>query len=296
MKHTALLRVLPALPIFLFNLSITTALGATDTINQTSTYSEQTKDSELYVTQKQSKKHRSSSYDQFYETYIANKLTIGTRFTYHYLTDSDSGAKGGTQGEGTYLGTIYALDEEQNYLPVNFYANYFFSKYIGLELAYDTVEAETVATSIGYDTIKSDGDITLYGPTLSVVGRYPNDTLFTPYVSVGLGYYFGDFEESTHWGLGYSDPTQWEALGSPTTNYNGKSREMVIDDSIGIVAALGCSYRLRENIAPDLSVQYTKVEADATFYGYNDGVLTTEQDGSFPVDNLAFRAGISYTF
>jgi outer membrane protein W len=231
----------------------------------------------------------------FYDSYLKDTLQIGLRETYQTLTDSDSGAKGGTQGEGTFLGTIYALDEVQNYLP-NLYATYFFSKYWGVELAYDSAEAETVATSIGSSIIKSDGDVSLAGPTLSLVGRYPNRTKFTPYVSVGLGYYFGDFDEEAHWALGYSDPSAYEAAGSPSTSYNGKIRVMDVDNAFGLVMATGCAYRLTDRLSLDLSLSYTNVTADATFYGYQYGVLYTEQDGSFPLDNVAVRAGITFTF
>ena len=234
--------------------------------------------------------------DSFYEEYIAEKLQIGTRVSYQYLTDSDSGAKGGTQGEGTFLGTIYALDEIQQPLPVNFFATYFFTKYIGVELAYESIEAETVATSIGYSTIKSDGDVSLSGPTLSVVGRYPNNTRFTPYLSLGVGYFFADFDEAAHWALGYSDPSVYEALGSPSTNYDGKSRVMDVDDEIGVVMAAGCAYRITESLSFDLSLSYTAVETDATFTGYVDGVQVLEQEGSFPLDTLALRAGITFAF
>ena len=99
--------------------------------------------------------HAAEEDNSFYNNYLLNKLEIGTRLNYQILTDSDSGAKGGTQGEGTYLGTIYALDEIQEVLP-NLYATYFFTQYFGVELAYESVEAETVATSIGYSTTKSD--------------------------------------------------------------------------------------------------------------------------------------------
>lgn len=234
--------------------------------------------------------------DSFYEEYIAEKLQIGTRVSFQYLTDSDSGAKGGTQGEGTYLGTIYALDEIQQPLPINLFATYYFSKYVGMELAYESVEAETVATSIGYSTIKSDGDVTLAGPTLSVVGRYPNRTRFTPYLSLGVGYFFADFDEAAHWALGYSDPSVYEALGSPSSNYDGKSRVMDVDDEIGIVMAAGCAYQITKSLSIDLSLSYTAVETDATFTGYVDGVQVLEQDGSFPLDNLALRAGLTFSF
>jgi len=178
----------------------------------------------------------------------------------------------------------------------NLYATYFFTQYFGVELAYESIEAETVATSIGYSTIKSDGDVFLEGPTLSLVGRYPNQTRFTPYLSVGVGYFFGDFDEAAHWALGYSDPSVYEALGSPSTTYDGKTREMNIDDEIGLVMAAGCAYQMTDRLSLDLSLSYTAVEADATFIGYVDGIQALEQDGSFPLDNIALRAGISFSF
>jgi hypothetical protein len=46
----------------------------------------------------------------------------------------------------------------------------------------------------------------------------------------------------------------------------------------------------------DISLSYTAVDADATFVGYVDGVQVLEQDGSFPLDNLALRAGITFSF
>lgn len=233
--------------------------------------------------------------DSFYNKYLLNKLEIGTRLNYQILTDSDSGAKGGTQGEGTYLGTIYALDEIQEVLP-NLYATYFFTQYFGVELAYESIEAETVATSIGYSTTKSDGDVYLGGPTLSLVGRYPNHTKFTPYVSLGVGYFFGDFDEAAHWGLGYSDPSVYEALGSPSTSNNGKIRIMEVDDEVALVMAAGCTYKITDRLSLDLSLSYTAVETDATFTGYVDGIQYIEQDGSFPLDNVALRAGISFSF
>lgn len=240
--------------------------------------------------------HAAEMVNSFYNSYLLNKLEIGTRLTYQNLTDSDSGAKGGTQGEGTYLGTIYALDETQQALPLNLYATYFFTKYIGLEVAYESIEAETVATSIGYSTIKSDGSVTLGGPTLSLVGRYPNQTKFTPYLSVGVGYFFGDFDEADHWALGYSDPTVYAALGSPSTTYDGKTRVMNVEDEFGFVMAAGCAYQMTDRLSLDLSLSYTALETDATFTGYVDGVQVLEQDGSFPLDNIALRAGISFSF
>ncbi|MFT5726155.1 MAG: outer membrane protein W [Desulforhopalus sp.] len=232
----------------------------------------------------------------FVDKYITGRLLIGTRMSSRSLTDSDSGHVGGRYGSGTYLGTIYSIDEVQDYVPYLFFLKYFFSEYIAAELAYDSVTGETVATSIGYSGVKSDGDITISGPTLSLVAHYPNSTKFSPYVSLGLGFYSADFDEAAPWALGYKDPSQYEALGSPSTTYGGRTREMVVDSDVGILFGLGCTYAFTDNWLLDLSMQYTQVDVDATFNGYTNGVLDTEQDGLFPMDNVALRLGLAYQF
>ncbi len=232
----------------------------------------------------------------FYQRYIAGKLSIGTRSAYRFLTDDDSGAKGRGQGEGTFLGTIYALDEKQNVLPLRPFISYFFSDYIGLELAYDCMEAETRATPPGFANDKSDGDVALKGVTLSMLARYRNSSRFTPYLGIGAGFFKGSFDEDPAWRLGYPHPDAYAALGSPSSPLNGRYRSMEVDDTIALVATVGVSCRISGGWSLDLSGQYFKADADATFQGYSHGVLDTWQTGSFPMDNLSVRLGLSYTF
>ncbi|PHR30548.1 MAG: hypothetical protein COA36_00650 [Desulfotalea sp.] len=245
-------------------------------------------------------KHVDSENDQeavtFFDKYISGKLQIGTRTGFRVLTDSDSGHKGGRKGSGTFLGTIYAVDETQDFVPKFLFAKYFFNKYIGVELAYDSIQGKTQATSIGYSGIKSDGDITVSGPTISLLAQLPTSTNFTPYASFGLGFYSGDFDAANHWGLGYSDPSVYDALGQPSSLYHGKSREIILDDRVGLTLGLGCSYAVTSNWLLDLSMQYTAVDVDGTFNGYQDGELVLVQEGHFPMDNLAFRLGLAYQF
>jgi len=233
---------------------------------------------------------------EFVAKYITGKLQIGTRMSTRVLADSDSGYEGGTFGSGTFLGTIYAIDEVQDYVPYLFFVKYFFTDYIAAEFAYDSVQGETLATTPGYTGNKSDGDITVSGPTVSLVAHIPNSTKFSPYASFGIGFYSGDFDETAHWALGYREPSQYDALGTPSTIYGGRTREIVIDDEIGILFGLGCNYAFTDNWLLDLSMQYTQVDVDATFNGFTNGVLDTEQDGHFPMDNFAFRLGLAYQF
>ncbi len=234
---------------------------------------------------------------EFYKNYIKGKLSIGTRIVYRSLTDGDSGAKGGLQGSGTFLGTIYALDEEQNYAPTKIFLGYDFTKYFGIELAWDSMEASTKATSIYSSEIKSDGEVSLYGPTLSLLVKIPNKTQFTPYGGLGIGFFSADFDESADWALGYQGPSHYESLGSPSTPFNGHTRSMEVDSTTAFLLTIGVSWFPTENWFLDLSGQYVKADTDATFTSFQDGVQTgTPQTGNFPMDNFAVRFGIGYRF
>jgi outer membrane protein W len=220
---------------------------------------------------------------QFYEQFIHGKLQIGTRMVYRSLTNADSGHQGGTYGSGTYLGTIYAMDEEQSYLPNKFFITYYFTKYFGFELAYDSMEAKTVAWDIYNDVNKTDGNASLSGPTVTLLGKFANSTPFSPYIGIGLGFFKGDFDEDSAWA---HDDT---SLGS-------RDREMVVESITAVLLTSGLTWSFATNWLLDLSLQYVKADPDVMFNGYTNGRLDTEQPGHFPMDNVAFRLGIVYSF
>lgn len=220
---------------------------------------------------------------EFFDTYIHDKLQLGTRLAYRSLTDDDSGHKGGRYGSGTFLGTIYGLDEEQSYAPDKFYATYYFLENLGIELAYDRVVAETLATDASTRAEKTDGDVILSGPTLSLIGRYRNKTAFTPYGGIGLGFFTGDFDETEAWAH-----TDW--------GWAERDRRMVVDDTTALLLTAGVAWKLTDHWFVDGSMQYVKADADATFYGYIDGEQDTEQTGHFPLDNVALRLGVGFNF
>ncbi len=232
-----------------------------------------------------------------YEKFIKGKLSIGTRLVHRTLTDSDSGHKGGTYESGTYLGTIYALEEEQSYIPNKLFIKYDFIEYLGVELAWDSMEANTLATLFLTDITKSDGTVTLYGPTISIVGQLPNKTEFTPYVGLGIGLFSADFDESADWQLGYQSPTQYESMGSPSTPLNNHTREMDVDSTTAFIMSLGVNWAFDDNWFADLSGQYIAADPNVTFYSYTNGVQDAPpQYGHFPMDNITLRVGIGYRF
>lgn len=220
---------------------------------------------------------------EFFENYIQGKLQIGTRSVYRALTNADSGHKGGTAGSGTWLGTIYALDEEQSYVPNKVFLNYYFSKYFGIEMAYDSIKVETLAMDVDTHKEKTDGDATLYGPTLSLLARIPNSTSFTPYFGLGLGFFKGTFDEDPAWAYTRFD-------------FGGRVREMAVENTTAVLFTSGVAWAFTTNWLLDCSLQYVKADPDVIFYGYTNGVQNTAQPGHFPMDNVAFRLGIAYSF
>ncbi len=221
--------------------------------------------------------------DHFFDTYIKDHLQIGLRSAARVLTDDDSGHRGGSYGSGTYLGTIYALDEEQNGAPILLNITYFFNNYIGVEFAYDRIDVETVAFSSSTLQDKTDGNVIIAGPTLSLIAQYRNSTDFIPYAGAGLGFYSGTFDADPEWTL--------------ASKYNGAAyNHMEIDDVVGLQLTAGTKWLFTKNWALDLSVQYIRADTDATYTGYYNDEKYTIQTGHFPMDNVAFRLGIAYHF
>jgi outer membrane protein W len=228
---------------------------------------------------------QSSQGAKIFDDYFVGHLQLGTRSAYRALTKKDSGHRGGYsyKGNGTYLGTIYGLDEEQNAAPLNFYINYYFNKYIGIEINYDKIEAQTVAVNPSTMVDKTDGNVTLSGPTLNLLVKYPNSTQFAPYCGIGLGFYSGDFDPDPEW--------EW------SSQYDGHAyNHMDVDNVVGVILTAGVEWNFDINWSADLSVQYINADVDATYHGYYDDVLYTTQTGHFPMNNVAFRLGFSYKF
>ena len=216
----------------------------------------------------------------FYETYIRNRLVVGTRIITFSLSDDD-----------VSLGTINKLNYIQDHAPNKIFLNYLMNPYWGFELSYDKIEAET-RTSDG----KSDGDVEMSGPILSIFGRYPNDTGFVPYGGIGLAVFDGDFSEEAHWALGYPNPQAYVDAGSPSTPLGGRTRSISVDSYTGTVIYLGVVWEFWENWAADVLFRYMDMEADSTFTGKGRNNVENVISDTFDLSNTAYGLGIRYTF
>ncbi len=214
----------------------------------------------------------------FYEQYIHNHLQIGTRSVHRVLTDDGSYPDEGWFDPDNLLGTIYGLEMKQNYMPLQFYARYFVNEYFGFELGYDQLKAKTLTP----DRYGTDGDVSLRGITLGVMGFYHNASEFTPYAGLGLEFLSADFSEARHWA------TSWGGV---------RKREMVVDDVQAIFVAVGVMWALHDRWNVDFSAKYMgNADADVVFNGYTYGVLDTVQKGHYPLNNWCFQLGVSYNF
>ena len=224
-----------------------------------------------------------AGFARFFDEYLEGRLRFGTRLGGFWLTDGDSGHKGGTYGSGTYLGTIYGLKEKSGWLPNKPYLAYGLTPYLEIEAAYEKMTIATLAIDSDTGLKKTDGDAVLAGPTLSLIAKYPNDSGLVPSIGIGLGFFNGDFQETADWSSSYWGTAQ-------------RRRQMVVDSTLALLLTAGLSWNFADNWSVDCSLQYVEADSDATFYGFTDGVQDTEQTGHFPFNSVALRFGLAYSF
>lgn len=232
-----------------------------------------------------------------------DRLEVGLRISHFTLVDDKK--------ESGFLGSIDELEADQDYMPT-LYGRFFFTPYVGVELGYDKARAITRKFTLpppGFSTDDdSDGTIVLEGPSIEIVGRYPNETIFTPYAGFGpvlYGEYLGDanFEHTAWWHNGFDSIaderlTAWEAEGRPKGG-GGKMRTIELSETMGWMLSGGVSVAVYEGLQVELSVQYVWAEVDAHYYlsrAEDDSLLPGGQDATFPMDHWTYQLGLKYAF
>lgn len=210
----------------------------------------------------------------FVDTWQHPSFQVGTRFLDVQLQDK-------TRGEsrnGSFVGTITEITEEQDHSPDKLYAQVRVPKtFLWVGVSYDHVRAQTMDDSNGdgvADTSGGDGsvDIAGYIPYLQAV--WDNQTRFTPYLEVGYAFYQCEFDELPSWS-------------------SGGRKVMNLDSTTGFELAGGLGIRLYKNLSADLYIRQMQVD-DITGEYLMDG--RKQSDIIFTMSYTAFGAGLSCRF
>jgi outer membrane protein W len=226
---------------------------------------------------------------------LKDRLELGLRMTYYQLTE---GKDNDSDGDGNFfLGSINELEEEQS-SQLRPYARYFFVPCFGFELSWEEMSLITRKYTSTFDT---DGIIKVDGPALSLVGRYPNESRFTPYGQAGIFMANGGFQYAKWWHNGFPEYGQafldWQAMGSPPGPNNGYQRNIDISDETGTFLSGGCSIKLVDHLSLDFQARYMMLDVDAHYTLSFGGVVRDDRGiSTFPLDNWAYQVGLKYVF
>lgn len=164
------------------------------------------------------------------------------------------------------VGTINRANPENGLVPfigVNFTPNW------GVELSYNRLEAVAECLyPVEEGGNRRDGVFDLKGPAVSVIWRPKINSFLNPYGGIGAAYYFGGFKADGWWGNGFSSPSDYAANGPDSL---GKTREMYVDDAIGVSAFVGADIKVWKQLYADFRVGYEKLATDVSFKGFLNG-------------------------
>jgi hypothetical protein len=234
---------------------------------------------------------------------LSGKVDLGLRFTHFTLDNPEKGTwnQNHDEFEGGFLGSINRLEEKQEKMPFPF-VRFFPCRYAGIELGYDHMAAVTRKWTSPNDSLDTDGTFNLQGPETGLILRWPNRSLFTPFVGLGVIWYLADFENEEWWhnGFGsYSDPEylDWTAQGRPERPNNGYQRTITTSDvtasfeTIGVLATLGKGWGF------DFEWRWMQADAEAHYKLLADeSVIEDRGLYKFPFSNTAWQASLVYAF
>jgi hypothetical protein len=218
------------------------------------------------------------------------RLAIGLRSIYYNLT----------QPTRTIVGNLAALDEEQNYLPVNPVIQFPVSKYLALEFGINQFEDMTLNTD--YLRWASDGDLAWTSFMLGLQFRWPHfHKSFVPYIVGGGSYNRNTFLRHNWYYYGFPDPqtyNNWTSQGNKPEDWpnNGYRRIHMVEDSYGVFLGLGADYFLTKNWAINIDWRYHWSQANWTYWLINNDGELRRTPGTVVLDSWVLGLGIKYYF
>lgn len=201
-------------------------------------------------------------------------VDIGWRFRDYSF---DQTTKGTPDGVGTFFGSIFRIEEDHDPLPGVLYVQYRPIPYLGVGVTYDTLNAKTRDVQFRGTPRESpgpgDGTVELDGPALYVTAQYPNESIFTPFVELGMIFHDASFN---------ADP-DWAARGNRLP--------LSADDATFFTLGLNVAINGRWSV----ECFYRTMDAKATGE-YRIGDQLRKEDVSFDLSNSAYGVGGRYTF
>lgn len=208
----------------------------------------------------------------FYDKYLRDRLSIGTRMLWYSLTDTEQGE----EFDGSFIGSINRTTEDQDPAPFFVYVEYAISPYFGLGISYDQFKVVTL------DSKGGDGTFELSGPILYGFGRLENGSAFTPFAELGVAFYSVDFDPRDEWTFFGGSPTPVNRLET--------------DNTTGFVVAGGVDIEIIEHLSANIYLRYVNVDFDVDNFFIPFSNTQPVSKGTFPGDHFAYGIGLKYTF
>lgn len=156
-------------------------------------------------------------------------------------------------------------------------ASYYFTDFFSLEMTLDYTTTDLDASGIdsNKDVVAINvGEVSTVPWLLTARLHYPNESIVSPYVGAGVGYYFNSFD-----------------VGGAF--YNETKLDVDLENSFGFHVNGGAEIFATENVAFDIDLKYSWNSVDVDLVN-NKGVLEASED----IDMDAFTAtvGVKYYF
>ncbi|MBI9075577.1 MAG: OmpW family protein [Desulfatibacillum sp.] len=192
----------------------------------------------------------------------AGKMGVGLELGYNQISDSSIPDAPGVDAEfdGSF---IFGAT-----------GSYFFTDFFSMEMTLDYTKTDVDANGFGRSI--DMGEVSSVPWLLTARLHYPNESIVSPYIGAGVGYYFNNF-----------DPSSFLVNAAAPRAY-----DLDMENSFGFHINGGAEVFATENVALDFDLKYTWNSAD--FDEVLNGV--TISSGSLDMDAFTATVGVKYYY
>ncbi len=229
---------------------------------------------------------------------VHDHLRIGIRFRQVNLEDDQRTA------DDSFLGSITELNNRSSYELISWLTfDWLFNPYVGGRLVWEQVRAQTFTDQGTSGLNHSDGKVDLFGPSLMLLLRYPNQTRFVPTVGIGYAWLTSSFEHNPVWHNGFGGPARqqgydaWVAAGSPPWPNNGYQRTISLDDTTAVILYGELAFQITPQLDIHGYIESMDVKGvDLSYELSSYGNTFRTESAVFPMSNTSYGLGLRWTF